>query len=122
MTTDRQRERLGSGKKNAPRDNLDLDVIDALAMGYGVHYGEFKKDHPFTKDANEARLAGKQKTESKKPAPPTTPGRRLKNYTLVCKYCGNKFESPNNSRSYCSPTCKRMRKFKAMKKEDICHV
>lgn len=116
MTMDKQQERLGSGKKNAPRDNLDLDVMDALAQGYGCQYGRFKADHPLTKDANEARLAAKKK-EPKKPPAHKPYARSVKNYTLVCKYCGNKFVAPNNSRSYCSETCKRMRKFKAKKKE-----
>lgn len=117
MTMDKQQERLGSGKKHAPRDNLDLDVIDTLAMGYGVHYGEFKKDHPFTKDANEARLAAMQKTKRKPPAPkPRRP--RIKTYTLVCKYCGNKFTSPNNSRSYCCNACRaKAKKHRKVKKE-----
>lgn len=118
MTTDKQQERLGSGKKQVPRDNLDLDVIDALRLGYGVQYGRFKADHPFTKDANEERLAAMKKGKTK-PSTPKKPKRpRFKNYTLVCKTCGKKFIAPNNSRSYCSPTCKRMRKFDAKKKED----
>ena len=58
MTMDKQQERLGStGKKEPPRDNIDLDVIDAMAMGYGCQYGRFKVDHPRTKDRNEERLA-----------------------------------------------------------------
>ena len=111
MTMDKQLQRLGSGNRTRPRDNLDLDVIDALAQGYGVQYGRFKADHPFTKDANEARLDAIKKGK-KPPAPPRKKRPSFKNYTLVCKTCGNKFISPNNSRSYCSATCKRMRKRK----------
>lgn len=108
MTMDKQQERLGSGKKHAPRDNIDLDVIDALAMGYGVHYGEFKKDHPFTKDANEARLAAKKKKPAE-PKPPRPPRTRLKNYTKVCKGCGIQFVTTSKGRVYCSQTCKHNR-------------
>lgn len=113
MTMDKQQERLGSGKKHAPRDNLDLDVIDALAMGYGVQYGRFKVDHPFTKDANEERLAAKKKTRAKTTY--KTPAPRFRNYTLVCKYCGNKFTATNCGRKYCSNTCKGRAKMKTRK-------
>lgn len=118
MTTDRQQERLGSGKKQAPRDNIDLDVMDALAMGYGVQYGRFKADHPFTKDANEERLAAMKKGNKKPPTPKRPKRPRFENYTLVCKTCGKKFISPNRHRRYCSPTCKTLRHEPIEKKEN----
>ena len=30
-------------------DNLDLDVRRAQLLGYGIHYGRYKADHPNTK-------------------------------------------------------------------------
>lgn len=30
-------------------DNIERDVIRAMELGYGVHYGNYKADHPFTK-------------------------------------------------------------------------
>lgn len=108
MTMDKQQERLGSGKRTPPRDNLDLDVMDALAMGYGCQYGRFKADHPLTKDANEERLAAMQK-KRKQPAETKPPRKRreyFKKFTKVCKCCGNKFVATNSGRRYCSDLCK----------------
>lgn len=105
MTMDKQLERLGSGKRTPPQDNLDLDVIDALAQGYGCQYGRFKADHPFTKDANEARLAAKKKKPAE-PKPPRPPRPRFRNYTKVCKCCGITFTATNKGRVYCSSTCR----------------
>lgn len=31
-------------------DNLDKDVAMALKLGYGVHYGAYKADHPHTRE------------------------------------------------------------------------
>ncbi len=106
MTMDKQQERLGSGKKRAPRDNIDLDVIDALAIGYGCQYGRFKADHPLTKDANEPRLAAKKKKPAE-PKPPRPPRQRFRNYTKVCKCCGVTFTTTSKGRVYCDTTCRR---------------
>ena len=46
-------------------DNIDLDMIAADRLGYGVQYGRFKADHPFTKEANEPFLSGKKKIKIK---------------------------------------------------------
>lgn len=27
-------------------DNIEKDVIAAMELGYGVHYGHYKADHP----------------------------------------------------------------------------
>ena len=94
MAIDKQQERLGTAGKSTPlRDNLDLDVIDAQAMGYGVHYGQFKADHPFTKDANEARLA-------------PTPKSKQKVYEFTCRGCGEKFTTTIALQRYCGENCK----------------
>lgn len=97
MTIDKRQERLGSaGKNTPPRDNLDLDVMDAQAMGYGVRYGQFKADHPFTKAANEARLAPQPKSKQKV-------------YEFVCRGCGEKFTTTCALQRYCGEFCKAKR-------------
>ena len=118
MTMDKQQERLGIGQKPAPLDNIDLDVIDAQALGYGCHYGDFKADHPFTKDANEARLA----KPKRKPQP-------HKVYEFYCRGCGAKFTTENKKRRYCTDACKKIKentnyqaKQAEKKKEEIQHV
>ena len=114
MTMDKQQERLGSGKKHAPRDNIDLDVMDALAMGYGCQYGRYKADHPLTKDANEARLAAKKKKPAE-PKPPRKQRIRFTNYTKVCKCCGITFTTTSKGRVYCSSTCRGKAEYKRTK-------
>ena len=37
--------------KQPQKDNLELDSRMAMDLGYGVHYGRFKADHPHTMDA-----------------------------------------------------------------------
>lgn len=78
-----------------PKDNLDLDVGDALRLGYGCHYGNFKADHPETREANEARL--------KKPKPQT---KLHPLFEVCCAGCGKKFTTDNPRRRYCDDTCK----------------
>lgn len=104
MTTDKQRERLGSGRKHAPRDNLDLDVIDALAMGYGCQYGRFKADHPLTKAANEDRLRKKSKRQQLQPQPKT---RTRLAYVKTCPTCLKEFTTTAKTRRYCCEECKK---------------
>lgn len=116
MTMDKQQERLGSGRKHAPRDNIDLDVIDALAQGYGCQYGRFKADHPFTKDANEERLAARSR-EPKKPPTPKPARPRFRKYTKVCKYCGNQFIATTKGRVYCDGTCRKKASSERMKQK-----
>lgn len=33
-----------------PIDNLDKDIKMAEKLGYGIHYGAYKADHPHTKE------------------------------------------------------------------------
>lgn len=33
-------------------DNLERDVVAAMRLGYGVHYGAYKADHPHTRDCS----------------------------------------------------------------------
>ena len=88
-------------------DNIDLDVIDADRLGYGPHYGHFKADHPYTKEANEPRLRKNQK-----PAPPK------KMYELKCHTCGALFEAKSPYRRYCCSKCKSMKKAKEKQKQE----
>lgn len=104
MTMDKQQERLGSGKKHAPRDNLDLDVMDALAQGYGCQYGRFKADHPLTKDANEARLSQKPKRQAQQPQQKT---RTRPAYVKTCPVCLKEFTATDRRKKYCSEECKK---------------
>lgn len=101
MSMSKQQERLGSGKSAPPRDNLDLDVIDAQRMGYGCRYGQFKADHPYTKDANEARLG------RKKPSPQQSAAPRVNFYTMTCRGCGQQFTTTCKNRRYCDDNCKK---------------
>lgn len=87
--------------RTTPLDNLDLDVADAMRLGYGVHYGKFKADHPYTKDANEERL---QEARKKRRAPAAPKGPKL--YDKVCPACGKKFTTQRHDRKYCGDECK----------------
>ena len=71
-------------------DNLDLDVRRAQLLGYGIHYGRYKADHPNTKQ---------YETE------PPEPQDSLK--TRVCPVCGNRFPIGKRQccRRYCSDEC-----------------
>lgn len=82
-------------------DNIDLDVIDADRLGYGPHYGHFKVDHPYTKDANEERLGGKQ---HKQPAKQKISVKQV--HEKTCPVCGKKFTTTTKLKKYCSPKCR----------------
>ena len=71
-------------------DNLDLDVRRAQLLGYGIHYGRYKADHPNTKQ---------YETE------PPEPQDSLK--TRVCPVCGNRFKivKQHGRKRYCSDEC-----------------
>lgn len=101
MTMDKQRERLGSGKRGAPRDNLALDAMDALAAG--MSYGKYKAQHPRTAEANEARLAKKPKQQPAEPKPKT---RTRMVHVNTCPVCLKEFTTTNKQRRYCSDSCK----------------
>lgn len=85
-------------------DNIDLDVIDADRLGYGPHYGHFKVDHPYTKDANEERLTGKKEKQKEKP---TEKKIRIKTlHPKTCPVCAKQFTTTNKLKKYCCPQCK----------------
>ena len=70
-------------------DNLDRDVIAAQALGYGVRYGAYKADHPYTKD---------------QPEEPED----LPKDVGACLYCGTLFskKEKRHRRLYCSDECR----------------
>ena len=85
----------------AKLDNIDLDMRDAARLGYGVQYGRFKADHPFTKDANEEKLIGKK---NKQPATEKISIKQV--YEKICPVCGKKFTATNKLKKYCCPQCR----------------
>lgn len=86
-------------------DNIDLDMIDADRLGYGVQYGRYKADHPFTKEANEQRLSGKKKISIKQV------------YENTCLVCGMKFTTTNKNKLYCGSRCRDQRRNLAWRKK-----
>lgn len=72
-------------------DNLARDMIWAKELGYGVHYGRYKADHPNT--------SGMKVKSSPEEA----------DDTRVCKNCGNTFHLNGRSASalYCDDFCYR---------------
>lgn len=68
-------------------DNLSRDMIRAKALGYGVHYGKYKADHPGPTVITRPEV---QEEEIK-----------------ICAYCGEPFSLIGRSRrsKYCSNTC-----------------
>lgn len=68
-------------------DNLARDVREALRLGYGVHYGHYKADHPHTAD------------HSVEPDPPKYPPRK-------CKECEMEFIPTRRDQRYCTDDCK----------------
>ena len=79
-------------------DNLDRDIREAQRLGYGVHYGMYKADHPHTRDIpmDVAVAPPKQKSAEAAVAP------------KICRHCGKEFYVTRNLRSFCSESCKRL--------------
>lgn len=65
--------------------NLDRDVREAARLGYGVHYGRYKADHPHTAPAVED-------------GPPEK--------TVACGHCGSLFVPKRYNQRYCCDVCK----------------
>ena len=68
-------------------DNLVKDVREAERLGYGVHYGHYKVDHPHTADTS----------VDLEPEPTKR----------KCKECGEEFEPGNGNQLYCSRKCRK---------------
>ena len=86
-------------KRGKPRDSIEMDMLEAERLGYGVHYGQYKVDHPHTKEANEAKLHPKNKQQPQVEKP-------RKVYEKVCPVCGKTFTTLCNMRVYCGDVCK----------------
>jgi hypothetical protein len=65
--------------------NLDRDIREAAQLGYGVHYGRYKADHPSTAPEVDA-------------GPPEATG--------TCAECGGVFVLRKGGQLYCSDVCK----------------
>lgn len=63
------------------RDNLSKDVIAAQRLGYGIHYGHYKADHPYTKEGDDTREYAR------------------------CLECGRLFYPLRKNHVYCSQPC-----------------
>ena len=68
-------------------DNLAKDVREAMRLGYGVHYGRYKADHPCTADHSA------EPPEQKFP-------------TIRCRCCGKEFEQTHKNLRFCSDECR----------------
>ena len=75
-------------------DNLARDVKEALRLGYGVHYGRYKVDHPHTRDDS-------------LDIPPTP-----KHMPKICPECGIEFVPKRSTQQYCTEECKEKRRSK----------
>lgn len=75
-------------------DNIERDVVAAMRLGYGVHYGRYKADHPHTKI---------------EPEPEEIDVSDIK--FISCGYCGKQFspflEGRSHNSKYCSRECYR---------------
>lgn len=78
-------------------DNIEMDMIEAERLGYGVQYGRYKADYPFTKEANEERRKRKPKTKP------------VQIYVFNCPVCGKEFTTSRRNKKYCSEYCKERR-------------
>ena len=68
-------------------DRLEMDSVLMEKMGYGIHYGKYKADHPRTEELAHF-LQGKP--EEKK----------------SCAFCGREFKSNDRRKIYCNDDCK----------------
>lgn len=75
--------------KRRPLDNIEKDVIAAMELGYGVHYGHYKADHPHTRED--------------KPEPQIP-----EEYMRTCRYCGRQFSTRGQHyrKLYCDDDCR----------------
>lgn len=71
-------------------DNLEKDVREAMRLGYGIHYGNYKVDHPHTRD------------DLDMPPPPKHPPKK-------CPECGIEFIPERANQKYCSADCQQNR-------------
>lgn len=94
-------------KKHKPQDHLEYDAMQAEALGYGCHYGEYKADHPDTRAEWESLTGGEpQKIDSFKTV-------------KQCPACGEKFivNKTNASKIYCCDDCRRNAEYDRQRKQ-----
>lgn len=84
-----------SQRSRRPLDAIDRDMIEAERLGYGVHYGWYKADHPQTKETYQLEETRTHRRRA--------PG---KLYTITCEICGKEFQSENSRKKTCSPKCR----------------
>ena len=82
-------------------DNLERDVVAAMRLGYGVHYGAYKADHPHTRDCSPI--------EGHKPALEAEKD-------VCCALCGKEFLRTYGGQKYCSEECREKAKKEREKK------
>ena len=72
-------------------DHIERDVIAAMKLGYGVHYGHYKADYPHTSDEEPLEME-------------IVPPERVR----VCKQCGKLFvvSSSQHNKIYCDDYCR----------------
>lgn len=77
-------------------DNIERDVVAAMKLGYGVHYGRYKADYPYTKEPAPVTVH-KTATEPVKPVEVEQ--------DAVCPVCRKTFIRNHGCRKYCSEEC-----------------
>lgn len=81
-------------------DNLARDVKMAMALGYGVHYGKYKADHPNTAYQTDEEILGSAKRKTR---PRELPQQEM----VTCRYCGKTFPKSAYGRQFCDDDCRR---------------
>lgn len=76
-------------------DNLVMDCRRAMELGYGVHYGHYKADHPHTRDTS------------------LDPEPEHKYPERECKNCGEPFWPHRGDQIYCCEECRNERNRKS---------
>lgn len=77
------------------KDNLDRDVAAAMRLGYGVHYGRYKADHPHTDMEVSAPKPEKELDYEPEHI-----------FNVPCALCGREFIRTHNGMKYCSDECR----------------
>lgn len=82
--------------------NLDKDIMMAEKLGYGIHYGRYKADHPHTQHEEETQEA-----------------------KATCLLCGNSINRPRHNQKYCCTRCQHIagmrRHLKKRKESEVEH-
>jgi predicted nucleic acid-binding Zn ribbon protein len=78
--------------KKKELDNIERDVIAAMRLGYGVHYGRYKADYPHTKDRPVPEPKKEPETEQ----------------DAVCSVCGKKYLRSDGCGKFCSEECRKV--------------